>query len=99
MYLVAGARQRARRRGLSFNLHERDIKVPDVCPVLGIPMIPGAVWGERNNAPSLDRVDNSEGYVLGNVEVISLRANTIKGDATIEELEAVLAYMKAHSNS
>lgn len=95
--LVSQARQRARRKGLDFNLHERDIHVPDVCPVLGIPLIPGANWEERMSAPSLDRVNNAKGYIRGNVQVISLRANVLKNDSSIEELEAVLAYMKAHA--
>lgn len=46
----------------------------------------------RPNAASLDRIDNSKGYVRGNVMVISLRANAIKNNATAEELTAVAAY-------
>ena len=45
---------------------------------------------------SLDCIIPELGYVPGNVAVISRRANTIKNDATIEELELVLAYMKRH---
>ena len=40
--------------------------------------------------PSLDRIDGAKGYVKGNVRVISHRANMLKNDATIEELELVL---------
>lgn len=68
------------------------IYLPDVCPVLGVPLVYG---GERcGNMASLDRWDNSLGYVDGNVYVISLRANQLKKDATSEELSAVLRYMK-----
>lgn len=44
--------------------------------------------------PSLDRINPDRGYVPGNVQVISFRANTLKNNATREELAKVLAYMK-----
>lgn len=34
------------------------------------------------------------GYVKGNVRVISYRANALKRDASVQELEAVVLYMK-----
>lgn len=51
--------------------------------------------GPAPDSPSLDRVIPELGYVPGNVIVISWRANNLKRDATIEELEAVIAYMRA----
>jgi hypothetical protein len=63
------------------------------CPVLGMKM----VWtGTRNgqNNPSLDRKVPDLGYVKGNVAWISYRANQIKNDATIEELEKIIDYSK-----
>ena len=46
------------------------------------------------NQAHLDRIDPSKGYIQGNVCWISGRANRIKYDATIEELENILAYLK-----
>lgn len=89
-FMLARARYRATQKGLGFNLVVEDIVVPAVCPVLGIPI---EIGGRRDHRPSLDRVDNSLGYVRGNVVVLSWRANRLKNDATIEELEAVLKYM------
>jgi hypothetical protein len=43
---------------------------------------------------SLDRIDSDKGYVKGNVQVISYRANMLKSNASIEELEKVLNWMK-----
>lgn len=99
-FIMAGLRHRARKRGLVFDITEEDISVPDVCPVLGIPIVIRTGRHPRKNydSPSVDRIHNDKGYVKGNVQVISTRANSLKSDATIEELEAVLKYMKDHSN-
>jgi hypothetical protein len=43
------------------------------------------------NSPSLDRIDPSKGYVKGNVWIVSHRGNTIKNDATHDELKAIAA--------
>lgn len=44
------------------------------------------------NSPSLDKIVPELGYVKGNIVVVSLRANQIKSDATIEELQAVAKF-------
>lgn len=58
----------------------------DQCPVLGIPLDYTASGKGVHNSASLDRSDSTKGYVLGNVKVISLRANLLKRDASLEEL-------------
>ena len=78
------AKSRARKKGREFSIELSDIVVPAVCPVLGTPVV----------SPSLDRIDSSKGYVKGNVRVISKRANMLKNNATIEELELVLEDLK-----
>jgi hypothetical protein len=88
-YLLSGAKQRARRGGLPFDIDATDIVVPEVCPLLGIRLV--ALGGKRTDAtPSLDRIDPIKGYVKGNVWVISWRANRLKNDATFQELEAIV---------
>lgn len=83
------AKQRAKSRGIPFNIEMSDITIPEVCPVLGILL----VVGDTEAAPSIDRVIPALGYVKGNVNIISNRANRIKSDATKEELERVLDYI------
>jgi hypothetical protein len=39
-----------------------------------------------NNSPSIDRFDNSKGYVKGNVWIISDRANRLKSNLSKEDL-------------
>lgn len=90
--LLVEARKRAKKKNIAFALVESDIKVPEFCPVLGIPLKFG---GDRPNWPSLDRRDNSLGYVPGNVFVISHRANNLKSSATIDEVRQILRYMQA----
>ena len=93
--LLVNAKSRAKKAGMEFSLNREDVLIPDTCPVLGIPIAIGD-RGRYDNSPSLDRVDNSRGYTPDNVLVISWRANTLKRDAQIEELEKVIVYMKEH---
>jgi len=91
--MLAGAKSRARDKGLPFNLHYDDVAIPNICPVLKIPMIPSQS-GHSDNSPSLDRMVPYLGYTKGNVTVISMKANRIKTDANSVEIEAVLNYVK-----
>src|SRR5690606_22407621 len=79
---------RAKQKGIPFNITHEDLNIPDVCPVLGIPIekkveLGSGYWPDN---PSVDRIIPELGYVKGNVRVISHRANLLKSDATIEEL-------------
>lgn len=87
-----GARSRAAARGLPFDLKIEDIIVPTHCPVLGIPLAVSSTIS--NGSPTLDRIVPALGYVRGNVNVISFRANTLRRDASADELAAVLAYAR-----
>lgn len=85
--LLYASRARATRRGLEFNLSLLDIQIPKRCPYLGIELVSHNRRGSpRANSASLDRIDNSKGYIKGNVEVISQLANTMKSSATNEQL-------------
>lgn len=81
--MLIASRGRAKAKGWDHDITLEDIMIPDLCPVLGIPM----------ESASLDRFDNRLGYVKGNVRVISTRANELKRDATLEEMQAIVAYM------
>lgn len=80
------AKKRAKNKNIDFRLEPTDIRIPDICPLLNIPL----VFNKRHvgfNSPCLDRIDISKGYVLSNVWVISDLANRIKTDATLSQIK------------
>jgi hypothetical protein len=91
--LVRSARSRAKLRGVSCTITKEHIRIPDVCPVLGIPLVK-ASGNASDISPTIDRVIPALGYVPGNVRVISYRANRLKCDSTLEEMELVLADLR-----
>jgi hypothetical protein len=94
--MVSRTKYRAKMRGIEFNLTPEDITIPTHCPVLGMPLV-STTRGRRGyfpDSPSIDRVHPDKGYVRGNVRVISARANLLKNDATVEELQAVLSDLR-----
>lgn len=97
-HLWLSARNRAREFEREFNITTEDIVIPEVCPVLGIPLKRSRQAYVKPNSPSLDRIDNSRGYIKGNVCVISHRANTLKSNATLEELTLILVDAKEIAN-
>jgi hypothetical protein len=91
--MLVKAKHRAKKAGLDFNVGLEDVVIPKVCPVLGIPIIRGTGSRPSPNSPSLDRIDPAKGYVKGNVMVISNRANTLKNNASADELRKVADYV------
>jgi len=84
--MLLGARDRAEKQGLKFDLKENDFVIPDTCPALGIPLKISNKRGGTDNSPSLDRVEPRLGYVKENVVVISGKANRIKSNCAPDEI-------------
>lgn len=94
MYL--SAKHRAKKARMPFDLEHGDICIPEFCPVLGVRIernVSGKT-GARASSPTLDRVRPELGYVRGNVQVISSKANRIKQNATAAELMAVARWVE-----
>ena len=87
--LVQHAKKRARDKGIEFAITVEDVTIPDTCPLIGISVF---VNDDKigDNSPSLDRIDNSKGYIPGNVMVVSYKANRMKSNATLEELKLLV---------
>lgn len=94
-YLWWAARNRAKKNGTEFTIKETDIIIPEYCPVLQIKLV--SVRQTRQNrdfVPSVDRLDNTKGYIPGNIEVISFKANRYKTDMSFEDIERLYEYVK-----
>jgi hypothetical protein len=75
----------------------RTMPCPAVCPILGTPIAFAYGKGQRpaENTASFDRIDPAGGYVAGNVQILSLRANQMKSDSTPEQLLAFARWVLA----
>ena len=97
--LWGGAKRRAKRKGIEFNIltYKSLPKVPKYCPILGIPLKVGKEKGSNgggtDNSPSLDRINNNKGYTIDNIQIISRKANQMKSNATLKEIEKLYNYM------
>lgn len=84
---------RATKKNIDFSITIEDIDIPKTCPLLGLELS-YEDFGIRYNSPSLDRKDSKKGYTKENIWVISSRANILKNDAKLEELETLVRNMK-----
>jgi hypothetical protein len=66
----------------------------NVCPALGIPLRYGGAQTKTFDSATLDRIRPELGYVRGNLALLSSRANSIKSDATAEEVDRVAIWLK-----
>lgn len=96
--LTNAIRQRAKQTNIEFTVTCEYLLelAPDICPVFKINL----GWCERNkwgkaHSPSLDRIDPSKGYIPGNVQWVSHKANAMKQDATTEQLNQFADWIKS----
>jgi hypothetical protein len=94
--MLKRAEKRALEKDVPFKLTMDDIDIPIYCPILKVKLEIGKTSGPDDFSPSLDRIIPELGYVPGNVKIISMRANRIKTNATIEDIKNVLLYLKEH---
>lgn len=95
---LASLKLKCKKRWIPFDLDLSDLEIPEFCPAIGI-KLRQQFGGTKNgyaedDSPSLDKLIPELGYTKGNVRVVSNLANRIKSNATIAQIEGVLAYMK-----
>ncbi len=90
-------RQRSAAKNLEMDLTREFLLsiAPTHCPVLGLEIDYTASKGKiTDHSPSVDRIDNSLGYVKTNIAVICNRANRLKSDATPRELRRIADFVE-----
>ena len=98
--MVINARARAKKGGYPCTIAVTDLEWPIHCPILGLELDYNVtptgtrMHAKRDAFPTLDKRVPELGYVSGNVFVLSAKANRLKQDASIEQLEALLRYMR-----
>lgn len=93
--MLTSARIRAQKKNIEFSITIDDLEIPEKCPVLGYVMEQN-IGKPKANSPTIDRVDNTKGYIPGNVAVISYRANCLKRDSSLDELIKLVDYVKSY---
>ena len=83
--LSNSAKDRARLYNIPCNITSEDIKLVKECPYLNI-LLEYGNNAVTNYSASLDRIKPELGYVKGNIQVISMLANSMKSSATQEQL-------------
>lgn len=97
-FIYYSAKYRSKISGITFSITKQDVidiyPSDGKCPVLGISLAINTKT-TQDDSPSLDRIIPDKGYVKGNIIVISHRANRIKNDATVIELERIVSFLKS----
>lgn len=85
-YLWKSCKDRASKYNLPFTLEISDIIVPELCPLLEIPLF---IVGDRptDNSPTIDKIIPELGYIKSNIRVISRKANWMKSNAIFNDFE------------
>lgn len=92
-YVLGRIRRSAKFKEKEFNLTIEDIVIPNKCPFLGMPLTFN-FGAPREDSISVDRRDNNKGYIKGNVQIMSHKANAIKNQLTLELTKKFVIYME-----
>ena len=95
--LFKHAKGRAKKRNIPFSITKEDIFIPTLCPLLGIALFIGD-GRVCDNSPTLDRIDSTKGYIKGNIQTISYKANRMKSNSTFEEFQTIYKNWKRREN-
>jgi hypothetical protein len=90
--LLKYAKQRAKNKNLEFSINLGDLcrLYKSACPVTGVKFNSG----NRDTAMTIDRIDNTKGYTVENILIVSFLVNRIKSNASVEMLEQIVNFYK-----
>ncbi len=89
--LLNHLKQSAKKRNIHFDLTMGDLNnlsFPLTCPILGIPLYFNRGFA-ADDSYSVDRISNDVGYTIDNVIIVSNRVNTLKSNATVDEMRKI----------
>lgn len=86
--------KKANRKDWDWTVTFGELTWPTHCPILGMEIDYFAEITQENSC-SFDRIDSTKGYITGNVQIISWRANRIKNDGTAAEHELIAQYLRS----
>jgi hypothetical protein len=96
-WMINSAKKRAKKSKLEININANYIRsiwpLDNKCPILEEKFVSGKNVISKNSA-TIDRIDNSKGYVMGNIMIVSALVNSVKNNAKIEELKIILKNWK-----
>lgn len=99
--LIRCKRCESKKKEIPFNLdidYLRSIWT-GICPIFNIPIEIGVEGCGSHRSAQLDRVIPELGYIKGNVNYISGRANRIKYDASLAELKQIVYWLEIQLES
>lgn len=97
---LAASKMRARKNGMEHALTLDWLldAAGDSCPLLGT-ALNYANTKSHVDSPAVDRIDNTKGYTPDNCWVISMLANRIKSNATVDQIERVAGNLRRYLNA
>lgn len=79
---------------IPYNLTVHSFNYPTHCPILGLKLDKN-IGRPGPNSPSIDRINNKKGYVIGNIRIISYHANELKNNASYKDYKTLYLFYKS----
>lgn len=95
-YATIDAKKRADRKNVPFDLPKGYIEsiLPTHCPVFNTKFQYGGNGKVKPESPALDRIIPRLGYIQGNVQIISVKANNIKSAYNSNDIQMVADWLR-----
>lgn len=103
VFRIGASKARAKAKNLPIDIDKQYLldlweKQKGICPITGLPIQPAIVGTPIHRSPfalSIDRIDNSLGYIKGNVRLTTVAGNQARNVWTdADVLEMSLAYLR-----
>lgn len=96
-FMLDQARRRAQKHNWKFSVTADDLGIiPTHCPIFNVKLTYKRDGSGKipANLATIDRINSKKGYVKGNVQIISWRANDLKKNITMKEMKQLGLYYR-----